>query len=397
MSRILCIWELGEDLGHLGRFAPVAEELIRRGHDVVLAAKDLSRVEELFAGSRVQLLQAPVWLGRLRQRPLTKCLADILLYKGYRSAESLRPMVRAWHSLFELVQPDLVVYDYAPTALLASRGMSIPRVILANGHYSPVPGQPLMDMCPWVPSKEGKIEESENRVVEVINKVADDLQLPPVRYVSDLFEVHSTILSEIQGFDIYAAKRQQAYYSGPLIVDAGLMEPVWAREEGPKIFAYLKPGREKVEEVLDSLSYLGVNVLCYCPDYPPSYHKYMSPNFLIGRKPYRLRSALEQADVVICHSNIGMVSASLYFGRPLLVLPTQLEQNINAIKIEDVGAGIWIKPQDDAVVIIRKINSLLTDSGFGKNAQTVAQHNRHVVLDRICPAVCDEIESQLLS
>lgn len=47
MSKILCVWELGEDLGHLGRFAPVVEELLGRGHEVTLVVKDLSRVEEL--------------------------------------------------------------------------------------------------------------------------------------------------------------------------------------------------------------------------------------------------------------------------------------------------------------------------------------------------------------
>lgn len=40
MRRILLTWEMGSNLGHLSRLLPLAQRLKRRGHDVLIAARD---------------------------------------------------------------------------------------------------------------------------------------------------------------------------------------------------------------------------------------------------------------------------------------------------------------------------------------------------------------------
>ena len=40
MARVLCAWELGSGLGHIGRIVPIARELRALGHEVVMVLRD---------------------------------------------------------------------------------------------------------------------------------------------------------------------------------------------------------------------------------------------------------------------------------------------------------------------------------------------------------------------
>lgn len=228
MSRILCVWELGDDFGHLGKFSSLIDELIHRGHEVFFAVKDLSRIDQFYANKPVALLQAPVWLPRLRKPVITNCLAEILLYKGYQSPATLGPLVKAWLNLFNLVAPDIIIFDHAPTALLASSVLPVPRVIFSNAFVTPSPGTPPLCLRPWAAGASANIERSDAFVVDTINCVAREHDLPTIKYLSDLFLVQKTIFSEFKELDIYRHLRREheAVYVGPLATMANFQKPV---------------------------------------------------------------------------------------------------------------------------------------------------------------------------
>src|SRR6266496_48209 len=46
--RALLIWELGGGLGHMMNLRPLAAEMVARGHEVYLAAGDLTRAVDVF-------------------------------------------------------------------------------------------------------------------------------------------------------------------------------------------------------------------------------------------------------------------------------------------------------------------------------------------------------------
>ncbi len=79
MSRILCVWELGDDLGHLGRFSPFISELLKRGHEINFVVSNLSKTQSFAWDSRVKFFQAPLNFFKLSSPPRTFCFADILL------------------------------------------------------------------------------------------------------------------------------------------------------------------------------------------------------------------------------------------------------------------------------------------------------------------------------
>jgi hypothetical protein len=144
MGTVLLTWELGAGIGHLMRLRPIGEELIRRGHRVVAAVRDLTGVGEAFAGSGIAWMPAPIIP---RRGPAffapTHGFAQILGNIGFASAPMLATLFAAWNTIFDAVRPDLVVADHSPTALLALRGRPIRRVNMGLGFFCPPDAFPL--------------------------------------------------------------------------------------------------------------------------------------------------------------------------------------------------------------------------------------------------------------
>jgi UDP:flavonoid glycosyltransferase YjiC (YdhE family) len=117
MRHIVFAWELGGYLGHLFRILPIATRLRDEGYKVSFILGDLSRVEPVIGDLGFDVVQAPVWLPKARKLPDPPAsYAEILQYFGYLSDSGLTGLVKGWRKLFEWMQPDLVLFDYAPTA-----------------------------------------------------------------------------------------------------------------------------------------------------------------------------------------------------------------------------------------------------------------------------------------
>ena len=119
MSRILLTWELGLGLGHLMRLRPIALELAARGHELLLAARDLSKVRNVFGECKISYLPAPCCSYRSGNVDLLVTYADLLANVGFGDRSLLAAHVEAWRNLFTLTQPNLMVCDHSPTALLS--------------------------------------------------------------------------------------------------------------------------------------------------------------------------------------------------------------------------------------------------------------------------------------
>jgi len=132
MVRILFAWELGGDYGHLARLNAVAREVKRRGHEPVFAIRDLTFTETMFRGERYTVFQAPVWMGSVTGLPPPIGFAETLMRFGFFHPDALTGVCRAWRTLVHTVQPRLLVFDYAATGMLATRGLRLPRVLIGE-------------------------------------------------------------------------------------------------------------------------------------------------------------------------------------------------------------------------------------------------------------------------
>jgi UDP:flavonoid glycosyltransferase YjiC (YdhE family) len=393
MSKILCCWELGEDYGHIGQFLPVIKELSSRGHDVFFALKDLSKLSDFDWPSGVKFLQAPLWLERSQKPIRAECYAEIILHKGYDSAAHLTVLVDAWRHLFEWISPDVLILDHSPTALVASRGLNIPRIIFSNPFVTPPPGCPPINLRPWQEFNTEKANNIDAHVTSVINQVCTKLNFPTIAQVSDLFAVEKTFLSSSYELDFYRDFRASVVYGRYLPVGDGLQKPVWMPGTAIKIFAYLKFGRAQVDQVLHGLSAMQARVVCfYFGARPEDVERYRGSSVVVSNKPFDMTAVYREAQVIICHAG-GMVHSALHYGRPLILLPTQIEQQNTASKLKELGVATVIDKQDSPIDVQEKLRDFFTNPSYSEHARAFSERVKTSEPSDVIKAIGDECES----
>ena len=372
MSRILLIWELGGNLGHLGGFIPLAQELRRLGHEPILVLRDLSRFASLAQNAGLPLLQAPVWQGVGRSVPPMN-YAEILLGYGFMDANGLSCMVNAWRNLFSLTSPHLLIFDHAPTALLASTGMTIPRALFGTGFCSPPRTFPFPPMRKWLQHSLQQLAESEAQVLAAANIALGRHGVAPLDRLTDLFEVEEDFLGTFRELDHYSQRDRNAHYWGTLYAHGGGSEPVWPPGTGKQVFAYLDKNYGDLETVLQILAASSARVLVYAPGIPQQLAiRHQSANMVFLADAVDFGKLGGQCDVGVCHAGHGTVSALLLEGIPLLLLPGQLEQFLLAMNVQNMGAGLVVNPEEPNNNYAALLERLLTEPCFGQSARNFA-------------------------
>ena len=238
MARILITWELGEGLGHLTPFVGIGRRLVAAGHELYLAARDLSRVESLFGDMPIGLLQAPIKLGQ-RTGAINPAFtfAHVMHNTGFGDEAELAALCRAWQSIYDHVQPDLVLFEHSPTALLASQARSFRRVLIGNGFCCPADVSPLPNFRNWLPQIDRDLAQDEAYVVANMNAVSRRWRAPTLDYVAQLFrQVDATLLCTISELDAFrerscAEGQAPPEYFGLLDESIG-EDPSWPGTDG---------------------------------------------------------------------------------------------------------------------------------------------------------------------
>jgi len=215
MSRIFVSWELGANFGHLTRLMPIAVQLRQLGHELFFAVRDTEVAAALLEPQGFSFTQAPFWHGHacLSAPPIN--YAELLIAEGYCQQNGLSGMLRSWLSLFQIFQPDVVVADYSPTALLAARIAKIPAVCIDNGFGLPPNIAPLPSIRSWESITEQRLQYAEETVLRSINLVCRAFGGPALERLADLFNTVGTVLTTFAELDHYGA-RNETEYAGPI-------------------------------------------------------------------------------------------------------------------------------------------------------------------------------------
>jgi len=394
MSHILFAWELGEDLGHLAQLSVIAKEMVDRGHRVTVSVKDISRASLFFRDHTITIMQSPIWLPRPSRPRLTKTIADILAYCGYGSTTGLTTLVQAWSSLLNSISPDIVICDYAPTALLAAKRLGIPRVVLSNSFSFPEPGLPGQDICPWIPAPIEVVRRNEQQIIKNINIVSENMNFSPIEHISDIFSCDKAFITELPLLDHYKGFRQNSTYVGPAPSEHGFAPIDWGEHTGLNVLVYLKPGRPKVDTILTQLKDSNTTVRGFYPGRLPQNLKHAEDGkFKLTNTPVDIASSLEQADMVVLHGGNGTLCQAVLSGKPVFILPTQIEQTRNALRIQKIGNGDWIGKQHNDTILKERFEHFITSESMKQIAKTLAEENSNFQNYPFRKIVCDGIEA----
>ena len=396
MKHIVYSWELGADLGHILRFLPLAKVFQERGYKITLILRDLTRAQEYLGQYNFELLQAPVWNSPVHSapRPMVS-YAEILQHHGFFESTDLLRTVRAWRSLFKQLKPDLMLFDHAPTALLASRGLLCSKASIDDGFSLPPQQEPLPAFVTENPPSTDRIVNSEKIALKAANRVLKTFGQPEMKTLRSLWEIDERFLCTLPSLDHYPTRTGETYW-GLIPNELEGVDPRWPPNGKLKIFAYFKPPFCRFVTTVSVLAKTGCSVLKFAPQVTELIVKrYQSDHLKISPSPFCIDTVVDQSDLVLCHSGSGTVSKAIVYGKPLFLAPTNREQVMIAQKMANVEASLTLNDKDSSSTIQNKLNYLLENKSFARAAQQCAQRIKNEQPDNALKNVFDRCQQLL--
>lgn len=376
MATIALIWELGSDYGHIGRFLPIALELKARGHRPVMILRDISRADEMLGRHGIEYLQAPLWLPPVQGLPAPINFTESLFLFGFLQPAGLLSVLRAWRAVLALLKPDLLIFDHAPTALLASRGLGLPRLVTGNSFAVPPRRTPL-PLYEWWNPKAGAPQrelDCEERLLRNANHALSALGAPPMTCVADLYDAEVTHITGAPELDVYGPRDAACYVGAINALDQGV-EPRWPAGPARRVFAYLKPRYMHFDAVVTALARLDASVLVFAPGLArQNMLRLQAANLAFSTEPLRMRSVREQVEMAVCHAG-GMVDVMLQAGRPVFLLPMQMEQTMTSRRVDELGCGLFHIAQQGPKELEKGLKRVFGTPAYAERALAYQQRN----------------------
>ena len=371
MARILLAWELGAGLGHLLPHRGVVERLVAAGHEVHVVARQIERVRTAFVELPIKTWQAPVRSTPPPGPPRPpRSYADILQLAGFGDTEGLHARVLAWESILGAVRPNLTLVDFAPTALVALRRMNLSHALVGMPYHIPRLGVPLPPFPGTTAVSLAELQKSEADVVRSINASLVDANVHPLDALQDLFnQSEQNLLGTYPELDHFGSRSGGVYVGVPSPVGGERLS--LPEGSGRRVFAYLKPA-PWIEQFLAALRDRGLPTLIASdglsgrlPD------RFECRHIRLCDRPVDLNWVFSWSDLVVTNGNHTTTAQALRSGRPVLMFPLHMEQQLLADRVEALGAGLFIR-RDELDEIETILDRLLNDDRFLRAASRFA-------------------------
>ena len=399
MSRILTVWEMGANLGHIDRMLITARALRTRGHDVRFVLRDLSRAHSRVAVDGFAMGQAPVWLPRLANPPRLGNYAAILAAAGWLDAQGLAGLICGWRDCFELARPDVLICDHAPTALLAARSMTARtglRVWAVGNSFEVPPAAAHFPPINDTAEERARCPAYDATVLASTNQALALLGEPALARLTDLFDTpYQAIASlpELAHYDGYPAATEFA--GACFLGDVGLA-PAWPAGSGQRVFVYLTPGDDSFRAVMAAIKKLGLVALVHAKGLSAEAAARLGgPGIRFEAEPLQVNATMASADVVISHASLGTASAAFLAGKPQLLLPSQAEQNMVSRRLVAAGVGLAVPPGASAHDLPVLLQRLCTEPAFATAAKACAARHTGATPQQTGARLADLIEASL--
>jgi UDP:flavonoid glycosyltransferase YjiC (YdhE family) len=373
MAKIEFAWELGAGTGHVTTLLPVAAAMKARGHEVRFFLRDLASGADLKGAAEIPREGAPIWSGPPTiQNPLN--LGEILLNFGYHDPPQNKALVDAWRE--RLQGSSAVVANVAPAAHLAAITLGIPSFEISQGFHVPPPAMPSPPLRHWEPAPRARLEAADRRVLQVINTVLAGYGARPLATLGGLFAGRTMLLTYPE-LDIYPERGPSDYYG---ITDSGEGKavPAWPAGHGPRLFAYLYSYFNGLDPLLAAIAALKAPALVLCRGIDPKLtEKYRGGSIHFSAEAMSVSQLLPQADIVVCHGSHQMTAQALLAGKPVLLLPTQLEQFLIMRRLVRYGAGLGIAPEVPNADYASALGALAEKAQYAAKAREFAERYAH--------------------
>lgn len=351
---LLYCWELGQGYGHVLNFRRLAVKLLQQGWKVSCIVSNVTTARQMLA-EIPNIVPAPPVHKKHRFNP-TRNLAEILYNNGFHDVTEIDRRVGMWQTLLQQFQPDVVLLDHAPTALIATHMAGIPHAILGTGFFLPPDLTPLPDLQ----ADPSPASDAELLLLSSVNQLLRQAGFNEFPRFSQLFyQAEEHFLCTFAEFDHYRFRPCADYWGSAFDIEQGVRSqwPVLAEQ---RIFAYLHADYPAIVPLLTQLNLLHAKVLVHVGG-KHQLQPVQFPNLIWSPEPVRMADIAAQADLVICHAGHGTLSAMLLAGRPLLLLPKQLEQLVLSVRLCEQHLAYFIPPGGELQLIPMVIDKIRHD------------------------------------
>lgn len=375
-TRLLCVWEQGGNLGHLSNLRLPIEVALEQGFEVVLAARELHRVCEVLSGLPITLLQAPF---KQNSAPADQAAflsyTHLLGHQCFSSSIELEMYARAWRGIFDLVQPQIVLFEHSPTALVASVGYAFKKILI--GASFALPPSDKLHASPFLPFPNTpqteevytRLRHDDQRLLAVINMALSKLQQPALQSLGQIYsQSDQQLLLTWPALDQYGERPATNYLGVEPLQDAAA--PLWPPGGGAKVFGYLQ-NFPAIEYFLRDVQAAQVCALLLVRGLPPAARqKFTSDNIRFVDDLVSLALVADQAAWVVHHGNHSTMSTFLCKGVPQLIIPRHQEQLFGALRL--VSQGCAAMAFQDQTAFSAAIHALQTNAQLKNNALQIA-------------------------
>ena len=380
MSRILLCWEMGSNTGHVRHLSWLGQAFEARGHQVQYCLKTPE------AGAHILPERAVVTAAPLpdfpppSQPPPRWNYTSLLRLRGFHEPTILQPQVTRWVAAMESAEPDFVVTDHAPTAVLAARCLGLPHATLGIGFLVPPLTFP-MPLCHWWPGpgpSRAQLRQEDRAVAASASTLLAEYGQPEVECVADLLRAPVRALTTVPALDDYTERpADEAYFGtwGAESAAAGAVSPDWPAGEGPRVLGYLRTRYRPFPALIHALHTQPVRALIHVPDCTPEQaEQWSSDRIRLIREPLNLSTLAPSCDFALGYGGGGFSADLLKLGKPMLLAPAVLQQEMVSRRVVKVGAGLLAGPQADYQQIAGLLHRLSTESTFAERADDLAHH-----------------------
>jgi UDP:flavonoid glycosyltransferase YjiC (YdhE family) len=285
-------------------------------------------------------------------------------------------MVLLWMNIFVALKADVVIANFSPTAMLASRILGITTFTLGTGYYVPPNIFPIPPFVPSMNVPPQRLEEGDRKVTSVINAVLGIYKKPSIPNLAALFHIKKQLFltyTETDHYDSRPTGLNEHIFLGPIVdLDYG-DDARWKNTSLKKVLIYLRPGNEHYKEIILALKTLPCEYIVIIPGL--SAHQTIeleSHHGQVFSSPVKFRHLVKDCDLAIGYGGHGFTSFMLTYGVPQMMVPDFTEQYILSSKIESIGAGKMLTKKLEPAQYANVISEILNEGSYKISAMDVA-------------------------
>jgi UDP:flavonoid glycosyltransferase YjiC (YdhE family) len=389
MNFLFTTWEGG---GNITPMLEAARKLVARGHHVRVMSEECNRPESEAAGATfVSWRRAP---NRKDRSPESQNFRD---WAAATPQEGIISVVRdAWAGPSLLYAQDVleelrresadlvITFEGLFGVMAACESIGQKFVILtANISLAPLPGIPPLGPG-LAPARIDQERELHAQIAQAsvpifdsglpaLNAARAELGLAPLEHLLDQFRAAEIeLLGTSQAFDFPCADLpDHVRYVGPQISDphwAKKWTSPWPASDQRLLVAVgfsttFQNHAGVLQNVIDALAPLPARVLVTLGGaIKASDLKAAANTILVESAPHS--QVMREAAAVVTHGGHGTVMRALVSRAPMLVIPHGRDQNDNAIRITERGAGLSLMPDATVEAIRAACERLLNEPSF---------------------------------